>query len=251
MTVEPAPFDFPQGKEAYVREMFSRIAGRYDLLNRLLSVRRDVAWRRRAAALAGCGPGSRVLDVATGTGDLAFELARRVGETGEVVGVDFVPDMLALAERKAARRAEGRRCRFLLANAMSLPFPDASFDAATIAFGLRNLADFAGGLSEMRRVVRPGGRVVVLELSTPVWPGLRQVYRWYFHRVVPSIGRWVQGIAGPYDYLPESVRRFPDQESLAALMVASGLVDVEYVNLTGGIAAVHVGRVASPSKVAD
>lgn len=246
-----APSEFPQGKEAYVREMFSRIAGRYDLLNRLLSLRRDVAWRRRAAALAALEPGNRVLDVATGTGDLAFELARLVGPRGEVVGLDFVPNMLALAQRKAERREEGKWCRFVAGNAMALPFPDATFNAVTIGFGLRNLRDVGAALREMMRVVQPGGRVVVLELSQPVWPGLKQLYAFYFHRLVPWIGRAVQGVSGPYHYLPESVRRFPDQKRLRAIMVEAGLHEVFYVNLTGGIAAVHVGRVGSSQKVAD
>lgn len=248
--MSPAPWEFPQGKEAFVREMFGRIAGRYDLLNRWLSLRRDVAWRRRAAALASLAPGSRVLDVATGTGDLAFELARRVGPPGEVVGLDFVPKMLALAQKKAQRRVEGKWCRFVAGNAMALPFPDASFDAVTIAFGLRNLRDIGAALTEMIRVVRPGGRVVVLELCQPVWPGLKQLYAFYFQRLVPWIGRAVQGVSGPYHYLPESVRRFPDQKRLRSIMAEAGLNEVFYVNLTGGIAAVHVGRVGFSQKVA-
>lgn len=235
--------EFPEGKEQYVHNMFSRIAARYDLLNRVLSFRQDVRWRRCAAEVANVRPGQRVLDVATGTGDLAFELARRVGPSGQVVGVDFVDAMLQIARSKAARRPEGAWCVFEQANALSLPYADGTFHAATIAFALRNVADVHKCLSEMRRVVVPGGRVVCLELSKPVWPVFRQVYWFYFHRIVPVIGRVTQGVDGPYRYLPESVARFPDQDGLAEIMRGAGLRDVAYRNLSGGIAAVHYGTV--------
>lgn len=223
--------------------MFSRIARRYDLLNRLLSLRQDVRWRRLTGAVCNLGEGDLVLDVATGTGDLAFELARRVGPTGRVVGVDFVDAMLQIARSKASRLPEGSRCTFEYGNALELHFDDATFKAATIGFALRNVADVSQCLSELRRVVVPGGRVVILELSKPVWPVFRQAYWFYFHRVVPWIGRMLQGVDGPYKYLPESVARFPDQERLAELMREVGLKEVGYRNLSGGIAAIHYGTV--------
>lgn len=223
--------------------MFSRIARRYDLLNRVLSFRQDVRWRRLTGQLANIRDGDSVLDVATGTGDLAFELARRVGSHGKVTGIDFVDEMLHIAKAKASRIPEGARCQFEYGNAMKLQFDDGVFRAATIGFALRNVSDFSQCLREMRRVVEPGGRVLVLELSKPVWPIFRQVYWFYFHKLVPIIGRIAQGVDGPYRYLPESVARFPDQERLAELMREVGLKDVRYQNLFGGIAAIHYGTV--------
>lgn len=241
----------PGQKEAYVYAMFRRIARRYDLLNRLLSGGRDVAWRRFAAERTELTRGQKALDVATGTGDLAFALARRVGPDGEVIGVDFVEEMLQLARTKQAGRPEGAVCSFMQGNALALPFEDGAFDAATIGFALRNVSDVEKCLTEMQRVVRPGGRVVCLELSKPVWPLFRNVYHFYFHRLVPWIGRLIQGVDGPYRYLPDSVARFPDQERLAEIMRSAGFEDVRYYNLTGGIAAVHVGVVPQPARAGD
>jgi len=229
-------------KERYVQDMFRRVAPRYDFLNRLLSFRRDVAWRRFAARHAGLRPGDRAIDVATGTGDLALELARYVGD-GQVWGLDFVPEMLDIARRKAARHRYGKACRFIQGNALDIPFADNSFRAATIAFGLRNVADWRGCLAELVRVVEPGGRVLVLEFSHPVWPVFKEVYRFYFHHVLPWVGQRIQGDPDPYRYLPASVSQFPDQEGLADMMRKAGLRDVVYYNLTGGIAALHVGTV--------
>lgn len=234
---------FPEGKEKYVHDMFQRIARRYDLLNRVLSFRQDIRWRRITGDLADLRVGDAVLDVATGTGDLAFELARRVGPTGKVIGVDFVDEMLQIAKAKASRLENGAQCSFRYGNALDLPFEAGMFRAATIGFAMRNVSDIEACLSEMRRVVEPGGRVLCLELSKPVWPVFRQVYRFYFHRLVPVFGRIVQGVDGPYRYLPESVARFPDQEALAEIMREVGLKDVSYRNLTGGIAALHIGTV--------
>jgi len=230
-------------REQYVRDLFRRVAPRYDLLNRLLSFRRDVGWRRFTAAKAELKPGARVLDIATGTGDLAFELARYVGKEGQVVGLDFVEEMLVRARAKAKANGLADVCEFIQGNALDLPFPDGSFDAATIAFGLRNVTDRERCLREMRRVVRPGGRVLVLEFSQPVWPVFRQVYFLYFRHLVPLIGRLIQGDPDTYRYLPETVLAFPDQEALAAMLRAAGLRDVRYYNLTGGISCLHVGVV--------
>jgi len=230
-------------REQYVRDLFRRVAPRYDFLNRLLSFRRDVGWRRFTAAKAGLTPGARVLDIATGTGDLAFELARYVGKEGQVIGLDFVEEMLVRARAKAQAYGLAEICQFVQGNALDLPFPDDTFDAATIAFGLRNVTDRERCLAEMRRVVRPGGRVLVLEFSRPVWPVFREIYFLYFRYLVPLIGRLVQGDPDTYRYLPETVMEFPDQEALAAMLRAAGLRDVHYYNLTGGISCLHVGVV--------
>ena len=219
--------------------MFDRIAGVYDAMNALMTAGLDQGWRERAADLAGVQPGDRALDVATGTGDLAMALAERVGETGEVVGCDFSEAMLARARKKAPR------LRFEWADALDLPYPDRSFDAATVGFGARNFADLRKGLAEMARVVKPGGRVVILEITTPRRPPLSWFFRLWFDAAVPLLGRLV-GDTAAYSYLPRSVRRFPDPAELAALLAAVGLADVRYVVTAGGIIAIHAGAVAGP-----
>jgi demethylmenaquinone methyltransferase/2-methoxy-6-polyprenyl-1,4-benzoquinol methylase len=216
--------------------MFDRIAGVYDVMNRVMTAGLDARWRERAADLAEVGPGQRALDVATGTGDLALALWRRVGPTGAVVGSDFSEEMLARARRKAPD------VRFEWGNALALPYEDAEFDAATVGFGARNFADLGGGLREMARVVRPGGRVVVLEITTPQRPPLSGFFRLWFDSVVPVIGR-LAGDPEAYSYLPSSVRRFPGPERLAALLHGVGLEDIRWLLTAGGIIAIHVGRV--------
>jgi demethylmenaquinone methyltransferase/2-methoxy-6-polyprenyl-1,4-benzoquinol methylase len=235
--------------------MFDRIAGVYDLMNSAMTAGLHHRWRARAAELAGVGPGSRVLDVATGTGDLALELARRVWPDGEVVGSDFAPRMLARAQQKAAvDLVRSVRPRFEWGDAMALPYRAGSFDAATVGFGARNFEELARGLSEMVRVVRPGGRVVVLEITTPTRPPLSLFYRLWFDGIVPLLGR-IAGAAGgrgdgegtiadAYAYLPSSVKRFPGPTALAAEMQRAGLREVRYVLTAGGIIAIHVGTVA-------
>jgi demethylmenaquinone methyltransferase/2-methoxy-6-polyprenyl-1,4-benzoquinol methylase len=219
-----------------VRAMFSGIARRYDLLNHVLSMNIDKRWRKlvrkklqsildRSDAL--------VLDVACGTGDLSIELQSHA--QAKVIGTDFCRPMLAVAATKDAK------IPFVEGDAMNLGFADASVDALTIAFGLRNLSNFADGLAEFHRVLKPGGRLIVLEFSSPVVPGFRQAFNFYFTRILPRIGGAVSGSRGAYEYLPDSVSKFPDQKRLAALMRETGFVDVEYTNLTGGIAAVHSG----------
>jgi demethylmenaquinone methyltransferase / 2-methoxy-6-polyprenyl-1,4-benzoquinol methylase len=219
--------------------MFAGIARRYDLLNHLLSANIDRRWRRLVAERLrpALKAGTRTLDVACGTGDLALTLA----EAGEsrVTGLDFCRPMLDVATRKAGQSRH--RIPFIEADALRLPFAPETFDVATIAFGLRNLASVEGGLRELFRVLRPGGRVAILEFSHPVVPGFRALFGFYFTRVLPRIGGMVSGSRGAYEYLPDSVSRFPDQKRLAELMREVGFEEVTHQNLTGGIAALHLG----------
>jgi len=227
-------------EEGQVRAMFDRIAGVYDRMNALMTAGLDRRWRARAADLAAVGPGDRVLDVATGTGDLALELARRVAPDGEVVGSDFAEAMLERAREKAAGRPD---VHFEWGDALALDHPDDAFAAATVAFGARNFADLHRGLAEMARVVRPGGRVVVLEITTPQTPPLSWFYGLWFDRIVPGLGRFA-GDEDAYSYLPNSVRRFPGPEGLAASMAEAGLRDIRWILTAGGIIAIHHGTVA-------
>ncbi|MBV8430745.1 MAG: bifunctional demethylmenaquinone methyltransferase/2-methoxy-6-polyprenyl-1,4-benzoquinol methylase UbiE [Solirubrobacterales bacterium] len=233
-------------EEAQVRAMFDRIAGLYDRMNTLMTAGMHHRWRARAADLAALPGGGKALDVATGTGDLALELARRAGPAGLVIGTDFSERMLELARGKAAAQPEASQLRFEVGNALALPYPDRQFDAATVGFGARNFASLEQGLREMVRVVKPGGRVVVLEITTPSRPPLSYFFELWFDRAVPALGR-LAGDAAAYSYLPNSVRRFPGPEALAALMWSSGLGDVRYLLTAGGIIALHVGVVSGPS----
>ena len=217
--------------ETQVRAMFDRIARVYDRMNSVMTAGMHHRWRRRAADLAQVGPGSRALDVATGTGDLAIELS---GRGAQVVGLDFSERMLELA------RAKAPAIEFVQGNALELAYPDASFDAVTVGFGARNFADLDQGLREMARVTKPGGRVVVLEITTPQRPPLSWFFRVWFDRIVPLLGR-VAGDSDAYTYLPNSVRRFPGPEALGASMAAAGLTDVRWILTAGGIIAIHSG----------
>jgi demethylmenaquinone methyltransferase / 2-methoxy-6-polyprenyl-1,4-benzoquinol methylase len=230
-------------EEAQVRAMFDRIAALYDGMNTVMTAGLHHRWRRRAAELAALSPGARALDVATGTGDLAFELAGRVGAAGEVVAVDFSGRMLERARAKAAA-AGGARVQFELANALALPYADDEFDAATVGFGARNFADLGRGLQELARVVRPGGRVVVLEITNPRRGLLSRFFQLWFDRTIPAIGR-LAGDTQAYSYLPNSVKRFPGPEELAGLMWRGGMGQVRYVLTAGGIIALHVGIVSA------
>lgn len=223
--------------EPQVRAMFDRIAGFYDVMNSVMTAGLHHRWRSRAVDLAQVGPGSQVLDVATGTGDLAIELARRVAPTGTVIGSDFSDAMLDRARQK---QSDAATLTWEWGNALDLPYAAARFDAATVGFGARNFSDLDQGLSEMARVVKPGGKVVVLEITTPRKPPLSTFYRVWFDRVVPLIGR-VTGEDEAYTYLPNSVRRFPGPEGLAAAMTRAGLTDVRWILTAGGIIALHVG----------
>jgi demethylmenaquinone methyltransferase/2-methoxy-6-polyprenyl-1,4-benzoquinol methylase len=214
--------------------MFDRISGFYDVMNSVMTAGLHHRWRARAADLAALGPGDSALDVACGTGDLAIELARRVGTGGEVIGSDFSEEMLGRA------RAKAPGLTWEWGNALELPYASGRFDAATVGFGARNFSDLERGLAEMARVVKPGGRVVVLEITTPRKPPLATFYRVWFDHVVPLIGR-LTGEQEAYTYLPSSVRRFPGPEGLAAAMHGAGMSDIRWVLTAGGIIALHVG----------
>jgi demethylmenaquinone methyltransferase/2-methoxy-6-polyprenyl-1,4-benzoquinol methylase len=219
--------------------MFTSIAHRYDLLNHLLSLNADRYWRRMLVARAGVRRGERVLDVATGTADVAIEFARRT-EAAEIVGLDRSAGMLDVGRGKVERRGLASRVRLVDGDALGLPFEDGSFDVATIAFGLRNLPDYAGGIHEMARVLRPGGRLLVLEFMPPRGAA-RLVFRCYIATVLPAVGRTISGSAEAYAYLASSIRSFVTADTVRELLKGAGLKDVETRPLTGGIAGLHHG----------
>ncbi len=225
-----------------VQAMFNRIARPYDAMNRAMTVGLDRRWRALAADETGVGSGASVLDCCCGTGDLALELAKRVGPAGEVIGVDFANQMLERARIKSAKRGT-ENIVWIQGDALNLPLPDNRVAAATVAFGVRNLADYEQGFRELERVVRPGGRVVCLEITTPQSGPLKHFYEGWFNRAVPAIGRAVDRGEGAYSYLPASVQRFPDPDELGRIMFRAGLIRVRYRPLAGGIVALHVGEV--------
>lgn len=219
--------------------LFDRIAPIYDAMNTVMTAGLDARWRRAAVAAAGLAPGMRVLDVACGTGILTRAAGTAVGASGEVLGIDLSQRMLAQAVRLGRRRGSGP-VRYLRADAMALPLADASFDAVTIGFGLRNLPDYAGGLAEMSRVLAPGGRLVVLEIAAPSGGLALLLYRGWFQRIVPLLGRVLR--RGPaYRYLPDSLRRYPAPERIAHLLRQAGLEQVSWRRLPSGMATLHVG----------
>jgi demethylmenaquinone methyltransferase / 2-methoxy-6-polyprenyl-1,4-benzoquinol methylase len=233
-----------------VREMFSRIAPRYDLLNHLLSLRFDVMWRKRLArrfAHVLAQPHARILDVCCGTGDLAQAMAdvpfaAPGSDPACLVGADFAHPMLVRANEKAAASCR-RRLRWVEADALSLPFADASFDFVATAFGFRNLANYAAGIREFRRILAPGGSLAILEFAEPRGALFRHFFRLYFHRVLPAVGALVSGNVQAYSYLPESVARFTTPGELAELMQRSGFSEVAVESWTAGIVTLHTGRV--------
>jgi demethylmenaquinone methyltransferase/2-methoxy-6-polyprenyl-1,4-benzoquinol methylase len=226
-----------QEKSRYVRSMFDDIANRYDLLNSLLSAGIHHRWREFATRCALLGPGDRALDVCSGTGDWAVLLRKAVGPTGSVYGTDFSLPMLRNGDAKFAS-ADAPRVQ---GDAVHLPFASGTFQAATVAFGIRNVADIAGALAEMARVLAPGGRVVCLEFAEPHDGPFRVFYRNYAKYVMPRVGGAISGRRDAYAYLPESVQRFHSREELSRLMQGAGLMDVRYVDLTFGLVCVHVG----------
>ncbi len=237
-----------------IRRMFADIAPTYDFLNHFLSANRDRAWRRQAVRLAGIGPGDRVLDVCCGTGDLALEAWGRLGAepASGIVGTDFCPEMVHRAREKKRTLARRRErppappLEFLVADTLRLPFADGSFDFVTVGFGIRNVSSLEAGLREMARVLRPGGRAVILEFTTPRSPWFRKLFEVYFHHVLPRLGRWLSSAPDPdldnaYEYLPDSVALFPEPEGLSEVLRRAGFAEVSYHLLTFGIAAVHLG----------
>lgn len=223
-----------------VREMFSRISPSYDSLNHILSVNIDKRWRKVVRKKLNDilqNKEATVLDVACGTGDLALELQN--GAKAKIIGTDFCHPMLAIAADKNLE--ENASIPYIEGDALSLPFSDESFEAVTIAFGLRNLANWKDGLNELKRVLKPNGKLIVLEFSQPIVPGFRQIFQFYFKKILPKIGGAVSGSQGAYEYLAESVSRFPNQKELVKMLLEIGFTGVEYKNLTGGVAAIHIG----------
>jgi demethylmenaquinone methyltransferase/2-methoxy-6-polyprenyl-1,4-benzoquinol methylase len=227
-----------KGREraAYVRQMFGQIAPRYDLMNRLMTGGRDVAWRRLVIAEAHLPPGGRLLDIATGTGDIALEALRRDGDLN-AIGADFSLEMM----RRGRAKPGTERLRWLGADTLTLPFPDETFDAVTSGFMLRNVIDVPRSLAEQRRVIKHGGRMVCLEISRPPRNLLLPFYRFYFHRIVPFVGGLVSGNRGAYTYLPQSADEFLSPEELADLMRQAGWREVRYRKLMMGTVAIHSG----------
>ncbi len=219
---------------ARVRKMFGCIARRYDLANHLLSCGIDFYWRRRAAEIVAGWRQRRIADLATGTGDLALALQKKMPDA-EIVGVDFLPEMLDLARRKGVRQ-------IVLADAMNLPFGDASFDCVTIGFGLRNLENWAAALVEMSRVLKTNGHLLVLEFSLPTTPILRAIYRFYLHRCLPLFGSFLTGTKTAYDYLGDSIEEFPSGGAMCELMAENGFTHQTFEPLTGGIVTIYTAE---------
>jgi demethylmenaquinone methyltransferase/2-methoxy-6-polyprenyl-1,4-benzoquinol methylase len=232
--------ELPHGDPKVVAAMFDRIAKRYDLMNRLLSLGMDGGWRKVAAREANLRDGDRALDIASGTGDLAFEMAKRVGSTGYVVGLDIAHEMLVLGHAKSLSRNE-RRVDHHEGDAMNLPYPDNTFRAATMAFGGRNVPDLTGSFREMARVLQPGGRVVFLELNRPKLWGFRHLFDFYFHTFSPLVGGLISGDKAAYEYLPRSVDNFEDVQAIKRCMEDAGLSAVRIDPLMFGVANIHVG----------
>jgi demethylmenaquinone methyltransferase / 2-methoxy-6-polyprenyl-1,4-benzoquinol methylase len=228
-------------KARRVRGVFDSVADRYDLMNDLMSAGAHRLWKQFTLSLTGLRPGERALDIAGGTGDLAAGLARQVGKTGFVVLADVNASMLQQGRDRLTNRALVANVQYVQADAERLPFADGSFDCVTIGFGLRNVTDKAAALAAMRRVLKPGGQLLVLEFSQPVIPALSRLYDVYSFNVLPWLGRAVAGDAESYRYLAESIRRHPDQQALIELMKTAGLASCRYHNLMGGIVAVHRG----------
>ena len=234
--------EVPRSEKARrVADVFDSVAARYDIMNDLMSLGVHRLWKRFAVELAGVRPGQRVLDLAGGSGDLAARFAPLVGNTGEVVLADINTHMLEQGRRRLVDRGIIGTVRYAQVNAERLPFPDNSFDCITIAFGLRNVTDKDAALHSMFRVLKPGGRALVLEFSKPVAPGLRPLYDLYSFKVLPLLGRFVVRDAASYRYLAESIRMHPDQETLKDMMQQAGFERCDYHNLSGGIVALHRG----------
>ena len=247
MAVKTVDFGYervsPAEKTARVRGVFDSVAGNYDLMNDLMSGGLHRLWKRFALAQTGLRPGQRALDVASGTGDLGAGLARQVGKEGLAVLTDINREMLSRGRDRLIDRGIAAQVQFVIANAECLPFADRSFDCVTIGFGLRNVTDKAAALASMRRVLRPGGRLLVLEFSKPTLEILKPAYDAYSFNVLPRLGGIIAGDAASYRYLAESIRMHPDQETLAEMIREAGFDDCRWHNLAGGIVALHIGVV--------
>ena len=229
-------------KETFVQEMFNRIAGRYDLMNTLMSFGLDKGWRKFTVKRAEIKTGGHALDVCCGTGMITLELAQAVGPNGTVTGLDFSGNMLAVAQQNVQASPFRETIRLVQGNAMNLGFPDNSFNCVTVGWGLRNVPDIAGALQEMVRVVKPGGKVVSLDMGHPTAPVFKQVYWLWFDKVVPAMGKIWGGSKGAYAYLHNSTVAFPKQQDLAKMFAQAGLTETAYHNLAGGVIAVVEGR---------
>ena len=240
-----------------IRSMFAAVSRRYDLLNHLLSLNRDKTWRRKAVEISRIKGGERVLDVCSGTADLALAYSKNVGGDGIVVGTDFCPEMLAIGKSKLdAERtmvgveSSGARIELMVADTLALPFPDEVFDVVSVAFGIRNVSDYKAGIGEMARVTRAGGRVVILEFSLPENGLFGKVYMTYFTRVLPTIGRLIsQSGNDAYSYLPDSVLKFPRGDEMCGVMEGCGLTSVSTKKLTLGIVSIYVGEKPGATEV--
>ncbi|MGD2205822.1 MAG: ubiquinone/menaquinone biosynthesis methyltransferase [Anaerolineae bacterium] len=250
-TPESQPLPLPGEKRIYVRQMFGRIARRYDLMNHLMTFGRDRVWRRHTAgevlpalpdpSSTGMVHRGRILDMATGTGDLAYEMLRQ-RPTTQVVGLDFVPEMLLLARQKAKNPVPGPALpAWVTGDALETPFPKGTFDAVITAFALRNVTDIPATFAEMARVTRPGGRIACLEIAKPRLPLFQRLFALYFYRLVPRLGGWITGERAAYTYLPHSLTDFLTPEEIAQVMRRTGWHDVHYRRLMLGTVAVHVG----------
>jgi demethylmenaquinone methyltransferase / 2-methoxy-6-polyprenyl-1,4-benzoquinol methylase len=244
--LHPIPTDHlpgfvPERKAQYVETMFDTIAPRYDLMNRVMTFGMDRCWRNYVVAQAASPIDGSALDVATGTGDIAIALAQRIGPRGVVIAADFSREMMRPGPGKAARAGVGAAVRFMTADALDLPFPDDTFDCVTTGFAMRNVTDIERAFREMRRVTKPGGRVVCLEVAKPGLPPMRFLHQMYFNHLVPLLGRIITGNGEAYRYLPESARNFPPPPALAAIMERAGLRAVRFRRLTLGAVAVHTG----------
>lgn len=236
-----------EAKEHFVEDLFNKIAPGYDLMNLVMTAGLLRYWQRVFAAHTNLQKGQSALDVCCGTGELSFIMAKQVGPQGFVEGIDLAENMLAIARKKIARRAEGKIITVQKGNALDLPYEDNQFHCVSTGFAMRNVSGVNVAIREMARVVRPGGRVLCLELSHPVNPLIRWPYTLHFNYIVPLLGRWASNKSdadkmSPYTWLPESVRYFPNQEGLANIFREAGLVNVRYYNLTGGVVCLHVGE---------
>lgn len=230
-------------KATYVRETFNGIAKRYDLMNSIMTLGMDKGWRRQVVQRVGATPGKEIIDVCCGTGQLSMELARAVGPAGKIVGLDFSENMLQVGREQLEKSSLAGVIRFVQGDAMNLPFADNSFDGATVGWGLRNLPDLRRGIVEMLRVVRPGGKVVSLDMAKPILPIFKQVYWFYFEKLIPLMGEIFAGKDSAYRYLHDSAVQFPAQHELARIFNECGLINTRYKNLAGGVVAIVEGTV--------